>query len=171
MRFLVEQRAMKNFLAVVVFCLPAFGQMASSGLGVDSGSVQVAAIPGGGPGPLGFADLPVNWVDNTACNPPGGTYDTEVVLGTTNNIGPNAAGEAIGQPYALTPAGLLDAANNWRDNADNASQTPHFADKWWRIKIPAGTVLHCCNRHWHPDLRLLGRKDARHFSWRRRVRA
>lgn len=134
---------MKNFLAVVVFCLPAFGQMATSGLGVDSGTVQVAAIPGGGPGPLGFADLPVNWVDNTACNPPGGTYDTEVVLGTTNNIGPNTAGEAIGAPYALTPAGLLDAMNNWRDNADNASQTPHFADKWWRIKIPAGTVLHC----------------------------
>ena len=134
---------MKNFLAVVVFCLPAFGQMATSGLGVDSGSVQVAAIPGGGPGPLGFAALPVNWVDNTACNPPGGTYDTEVVLGTTNNIGPNAAGEAIGQPYALTPAGWLDAANNWRDNADNAIQTPHFADRWWRIKIPAGTVLHC----------------------------
>jgi hypothetical protein len=143
MRFLGEQRAMKNFLAVVVFCLPAFGQMATSGLGVDSGSVQVAAIPGGGPGPLGFAALPVNWVDNTACNPPGGTYDTEVVLGTTNNIGPNAAGEAIGQPYALTPAGWLDAANNWRDNADNAIQTPHFADRWWRIKIPAGTVLHC----------------------------
>jgi hypothetical protein len=146
MGFLVEQRAMKNFLAVVMFCLPAFGQMATSGLGVDSGSVQVAAIPGGGPGPLGFADLPVNWVDNTACNPPGGTYDTEVVLGTTANIGPNVAGEAIGQPYALTPAGWLDAANNWRDNADNASQTPHFSDKWWRIKIPAqstGTVLHC----------------------------
>src|ERR1035437_4697640 len=146
MRFLVEQRAMKNFLAVVVFCLPAFGQMATSGLGVDSGSVQVAAIPGGGPGPLGFAALPVNWVDNTACNPPGGTYDTEVVLGTTANIGPNVAGEAIGLSYALTPAGLLDAMNNWRDNADNASQTPHFSDKWWRIKIPAqstGTVLHC----------------------------
>lgn len=134
---------MKNFLAVVMFCLPAFGQMATSGLGVDSGSVQVAAIPGGGSGPLGFADLPVNWVDNTACNPPGGTYDTEVVLGTTNNIGPNAAGEAIGLSYALTPAGLLDAMNNWRDNADNAGQTPHFSDKWWRIKIPAGTVLHC----------------------------
>ncbi len=134
---------MKNFLAVVVFCLPAFGQMASSGLGVDSGSVQVAAIPDGGPGPLGFSDLPVNWVDNTACNPPGGTYDSEVVLGTTNNIGPNVAGEAVGQPYALTPAGLEDAMNNWRDNADNGSQTPHFADKWWRIKVPAGTVLHC----------------------------
>ncbi len=134
---------MKNFLAVVVFCLPAFGQMASSGVGVDSGSVQVAGIPAGGSGPLGFAALPVNWVDNTACNPPGGTYDTEVVLGTTTNIGPNVAGEAIGQPYALTPAGWLDAANNWRDNADNASQTPHFSDKWWRIKVPAGTVLHC----------------------------
>jgi hypothetical protein len=134
---------MKNFLAVVVFCLPAFGQMVTSGLGVDSGSVQVAAIPGGGPGPLGFAALPLNWVDNTACNPPGGTYDADATLGTTLNIGPNVAGEAIGQPYALTPAGLLDFMNNWRDNADNASQTPHFADRWWRIKIPAGTVLHC----------------------------
>jgi hypothetical protein len=146
MRFLVEQRAMKNFLAVVMFCLPAFGQMASSGRGVDSGSVQVAGIPGGGAGPLGFAALPLNWVDNTACNPPGGTYDVDATLGTTLNIGPNAAGEAVGQPYALTPAGLLDFMNNWRDNADNASQTPHFADRWWRIKIPAqstGTVLHC----------------------------
>ena len=81
-------------------------QVTVSGNVTISGSVQVAAIPGGGPGPLGFADLPVNWVDNTTCNSPGGTYDTEVVLGTTNNIGPNAAGEAIGQPYALTPAGL-----------------------------------------------------------------
>src|ERR1035437_1143790 len=134
MRFLVEQRAMKNFLAVVVFCLPAFGQMATSGPGVDSGSVQVAAIPGGGPGPLGFAALPVNWVDNTACNPPGGTYDTEVLLGYTPNPGPNAAGESIGAAYALTPAGLMDAMNNWRDNG---------IDNWYRIKIPAGTVLHC----------------------------
>src|ERR1035437_2919634 len=143
MRFLGEQRAMKNFLAVVVFCLPAFGQMVTAGLGVDSGSVQVAAIPGGGPGPLGFAALPLNWVDNTACNPPGGTYDADETLGTTLNIGPNVAGEAIGQPHGLTRAGLLDFSHNWRDNADNASQTPHFADRWWRIKIPAGTVLHC----------------------------
>src|ERR1035437_3714947 len=134
MRFLVEQRAMKNFLAVVVFCLPAFGQMATSGLGVSSGSVQVAAIPGGGPGPLGFAALPLNWVDNTASNPPGGTYDTEVLLGYTLNPGPNAAGEAVGAAYALTPGGLMDAMNNWRDNG---------IDNWYRIKIPAGTVLHC----------------------------
>jgi hypothetical protein len=121
-------------------------QVTVSGNVTISGSAQVAAIPGGGPGPLGFADLPVNWVDNTACNPPGGTYDTEVVLGTTNNIGPNVAGSAIGTPYALTPAGVLDVLNNWRDNADNASQTPHFADRWWRLRIPAqstGTVLHC----------------------------
>src|ERR1019366_9717259 len=113
MRFLVEQRAMKNFLAVVVFCLPAFGQMVTSGFGVACGSEQVAAIPGGGPGPLGFAALPVNWVDKTVCNPPGGTYDTEIALGTTANNGPNVAGESLGAAYALTPAGLLDAVGNW----------------------------------------------------------
>ncbi len=134
---------MKNFLAVVVFCLPAFGQMVTSGFGVASGSEQVAAIPGGGPGPLGFAALPVNWVDKTVCNPPGGTYDTEIALGTTANNGPNVAGESLGAAYALTPAGLLDAVGNWRDNGANTYAGSGYADKWWRIKIPAGTVLHC----------------------------
>lgn len=93
-------------------------------------------------GPLGFAALPTNWVDPTVCNPPGGVYDTTVLLGTTNNIGPNVAGGPIGSPYPLTYLGLLDAMNNWRDNADAAGGAAHFADKWWLIKVPAGTVLH-----------------------------
>jgi hypothetical protein len=42
MRFLVEQRAMKKFLAVVVFCLPAFGQAAYSGLTSYSGFATFA---------------------------------------------------------------------------------------------------------------------------------
>lgn len=134
---------MNKFFAVVVFCLPAFGQAAYSGRGLYSGSALYGA-PGGG-APTFYAALPINWVDNTICNPPGGVYDTTVVLGTTNNIGPNNAGGAIGSPYASTYLGLLDAMNNWRDNADNASQTSHFADKWWLIEVPAqstGTVLH-----------------------------
>jgi hypothetical protein len=124
----------------MLLCLPAFGQAAYSGLGLYSGSAMYGAAGGGAP--TFFAALPLYWVDNTICNPPGGVYDTTVILGTTNNIGPNNAGESIGSPYALTLAGLADAANNWRDNADNASQTPHFADKWWLIEVPAGTLLH-----------------------------
>jgi|HubBroStandDraft_1064217.scaffolds.fasta_scaffold00268_10 hypothetical protein len=130
---------MKKFLAVVVFCLPAFGQAAYSGPGLYSGSAMYRTSAGGAP--IFFAALPISWVDNTICNPPGGVYDTTVILGTTSNIGPNDVGEAVGQPYALTYEGLLDAMKNWRDNADNASQTPHFADQWWLIEIPNGTVL------------------------------
>lgn len=117
----------------------AVAQIAFSGTAAFSGESQsgfLSNLP-----QMFFAALPVNWVDNTTCNPPGGVFDTTVILGTTNNIGPNDAGEAVGQPYALTPAGLVDAMDNWRDNADNASQTPHFADKWWLIEVPAGSVL------------------------------
>ncbi len=134
---------MKRLLAFAVICLPAFGQGAFSGPGLYSGSAMYGAPYG--EAPTFYAALPLQWVDNTICNPPGGAYDTTVILGTTNNIGPNDAGEAVGQAYALTPAGLLDAANNWRDNADNSSQTPHFADKWWLIEVPAESteaVLH-----------------------------
>ncbi len=133
---------MKKLFSVVFFCQLAFGQAGYSGSWLSSGSAAYGAAAGA---PAFFAALPLNWVDNTVCNPPDGTYDTTVILGTTNNIGPNVAGSSIGSPYALTPAGLLDAMNNWRDNADNASQTPHFADKWWLIEVPAestGTVLH-----------------------------
>ena len=134
---------MKKFLAVVILCLPAFGQATYSSSGLYSGAALYGA-PGGAP--TFYAALPIYWVDNTICNPPGGVYDTTVILGTTNNIGPNnAGGEGIGSPYPLTPAGLLDAMDNWRDNADNASQTPHFADEWWLIEVPAqstGTLLH-----------------------------
>ena len=131
---------MKKFLAVIAFCLPAFGQATYSSLGLYSGAALDSAQA---EGTLTFyAALPVNWVDDTMCNPPSGVYDTTVLLGTTDNIGPNHAGSAVGQPYALSYLGLLDAMDNWRDNADNSSQTPHFADKWWLIKVPAGTMLH-----------------------------
>jgi hypothetical protein len=43
MRFLVEQRAMKKFLVVVFFCLPACGQAAYSGRGLHSGSTAYGA--------------------------------------------------------------------------------------------------------------------------------
>ncbi len=90
-----------------------------------------------------FTTFPQNWVDNTVCNPPGGTYDAYVTLGLTANIGPNdAGGEGLGNPYPVSYLGLLDAMNNWRDNADNMSQTPHGADVWWHIAVPAGANLH-----------------------------
>ncbi|MGD0792585.1 MAG: hypothetical protein ABR920_12525 [Terriglobales bacterium] len=123
---------MKKFLAVVVFCLPAFGQVAYSG----STLYQGTAVYGTAGAPFGFAELPQKWVDPTICNPPGGVFDTTIILGTTLNGGPNNAGEAIGAAYAVTPLGLRDAMDNWRDNADGLSQTPHFADKWWLIEVP-----------------------------------
>src|SRR5260370_16403165 len=43
MRFLVEQRAMKKFLVVVFFCLPACGQAAYSGRGLYSGRTAYGA--------------------------------------------------------------------------------------------------------------------------------
>jgi len=134
---------MKKFLVVLILSLPAFGQTSDSGPGLYTGSAMYGGMSGGAP--RFFAALPIYWVDNTICNPPGGVYDTTVILGTTINSGPNDAGGAIGSPYALTPAGLEDAMNNWRDNADDASQTPHFADAWWLIEVPAqssGVVLH-----------------------------
>jgi len=131
---------MKKFAMVAVLCLPALGQTTYSGLGVYAGAGMYGAWAG--TAPTYYATLPQNWVDNTICNPPNGLYDTTVILGTTNNIGPSVQGGPIGSPYPLTYLGLRDAMNNWRDNADNASQTPHFADRWWLIEVPAGTNLH-----------------------------
>ncbi|MGP0095540.1 MAG: hypothetical protein ACLPHI_00765 [Terriglobales bacterium] len=142
LNWLVKLRSANGFgIACVMLlqCLPVFGQAVMSGSATISGSSQWGSMANAPQ--MFFAALPLNWVDNTICNPPGGVYDTTVILGTTINTGPNAAGEAIGSPYALTPAGLEDAMGNWRDNADNASQTPHFADAWWLVEVPAGTVL------------------------------
>ena len=55
--------------ALMLFCLPAFGQAAYSGLGLYSGSAVYGASVGA---PAFFAALPLYWVDNTICNPPGG---------------------------------------------------------------------------------------------------
>ncbi len=133
---------MKKLFSVVFFCQLAFGQAAYSGPWLYSGSAAYGASAGGAP--TFYAALPIYWVDNTICNPPGGVYDTTVLIGTSINNGPNiTGGGTVGtSPYALTYQGLLDAMNNWRDNADNGSQTPHFADRWWLIQVPAGTVLH-----------------------------
>src|SRR5271166_2722606 len=60
-RFLVEQ-TMKKLLAIVVFCLPAFGQAAYSGRGLDTGSATYGAPVGGAP--AFYAALPQLWVDN-----------------------------------------------------------------------------------------------------------
>jgi hypothetical protein len=131
--------AFRSVAAFFLLCASFALAQSSSGRGIYSGA---AVFYGAASAQTFFAALPLYWVDNTVCNPPGGTYDVTVILGTTDNIGPNNAGESVGAPYALTYLGLLDAMNNWRDNADDASQTPHFADKWWLIEVPAGTVLH-----------------------------
>ena len=156
---------MKIFFAVVVLCRSSL----RAGL-LGSGSTLAACrLPGfqaEAPARAWFRRSPRELGRQHACNPPGGTYDTEVVLGTTNNIGPNVAGSAIGTPYALTPAGVFDVVNNWRDNADNASQTPHYADQFWRLKIPnqsSGTVLHCTSYDANERLHISSRKD----EWQR----
>lgn len=60
------------------------------------------------------AALPINWVNSHQCDAPGGVYDVDVTLGTQ------------------TIAALLTAVNVWAGGAD----------QWYRIKIPAGWVLH-----------------------------
>src|SRR5271157_3911033 len=133
MRFLREQREMKKFLAVVVFCLPAFGQAAYSG----STLYQGAAVYGTAGAPFGFAELPQNWVNPTICNPPGGLFFYTVVLdgATTTNLGPSHTGD-VGGKYTLSQASLQDALINWRDNSDNAGGGAHFHDDWWLVEIP-----------------------------------
>ncbi|MGC1789767.1 MAG: hypothetical protein WA718_23765 [Terriglobales bacterium] len=53
---------MKKLLAIVVCCLPAFGQAAYSGRGLNSGSATYGAPVGGAP--AFYAALPQLWVDN-----------------------------------------------------------------------------------------------------------
>jgi hypothetical protein len=95
-------------------------------------------------GPLGFAALPTQWVDNSICNPPGNAYDVTIVLDgvTSTNNGPNLTSGGIGSKYPNTVNGLLDAMNNWRDNGANANGGNSYTDAWWLIKIPSGSLLH-----------------------------
>lgn len=115
----------------------------------------LSATPARAQGPLGYASLPTNWVNslsapfggnNPVFYPASGTYDTTVTLGTSTNVGPNChngSSPACGVVYTNDYQGVLDAMENWRDNADNqASASPHFAEKWWFIAVPAGSVLH-----------------------------
>jgi hypothetical protein len=111
--------------------------------GVDSNLVEFIVL---------YASLPANWVDNTTCNPPGGTYDYTVILDgvSTQNKGPNCHNgtppACTGTFYTADVLGMEDAFDNWRDNADNqSSASPHFADRWWLVKAPAqstGTTFH-----------------------------
>jgi hypothetical protein len=95
-----------------------------------------------------FAAFPQAWVDNTICNPPGGTYDATITLDGASSVnkGPNCHNGTYGNCTASTLyytediAGLLDAVDNWRDNADQGSQTAHFSDAWWLIQAPNETV-------------------------------
>src|ERR1700681_1208166 len=68
-RFLVEQRAMKKFLTVVFFCLPAFGQAAYSGLGLYSGP---AAFGSSGGAPLTYSARTDNCVTGAEAGCVGG---------------------------------------------------------------------------------------------------
>src|SRR5208337_1506156 len=121
---LMKIRRLLIFALCSVLSLCSLAQQVTvSGNTVVAGNSRFSGGGGGGGGPLGFAALPTNWVSNLVCTP-----TVTATLGTTNNIGPNVTGSAVGQPYALSILGLRDAVNNWRDNADNTSQTPHFAD-------------------------------------------
>jgi hypothetical protein len=132
--------------AIMLLCHPACGQATGSGPGLYSGPATFGGSTG--EAPKFYAALPLNYVDNTICNPPSGTYDTTVILGTSTNVGPNCHNgtpPACNVTYTDDIPGFVDAADNWRDNADNqASATAHFADKWWLIEVPnetTGTVF------------------------------
>ncbi|MGB0116204.1 MAG: hypothetical protein WBP73_05305 [Terriglobales bacterium] len=109
---------MKKLLAVVIFCLPAFGQAIYSGPGSYSGAGQWNLISGGGG--IG-AGLPINWVDSgDICST--SSYDNTVYVDGGSGTG----------HYAETPAGLVGALQAW-------ASAP---DQWWHIIVPAGALLH-----------------------------
>ena len=120
----------------------ALGQATLSGSLASSGNSQLGV--GTGAAQMFFAALPLNYVDNTTCNPLGQVYDTTIILGTSVNNGPNVASVAVGGVYPATYLGLLDAMNNWRDNGANVLGSSGYSDHWWLIQVPAqstGTVL------------------------------
>lgn len=120
----------------------AAGQATLSGSLASSGNSQLGF--GAGSAQMFFAALPLNYVDNTICNPLGQVYDTTIILGTSLNNGPNVASVALEGIYPATYLGLLDAMNNWRDNGANVLGSSGYSDHWWLIQVPAqstGTVL------------------------------
>lgn len=119
--------------------------------GGTPGSQQTVNLTGNGTstGAVTYASLPLNWVNNTICNPPTGSYDQTIILdgATSTNNGPNLASGVLGSKYPANLAGLKDAINNWRDNGANASCATRSAcatpvDAWWLVKVPAGTLIH-----------------------------
>src|SRR5580704_12001891 len=114
MRFLVEQRAMKRFLAVLIFCLPAFGQAVYPGAGSYYGSAVyslgkscaapnycayngVDLIPAGNPPLLSNSDGTNN----------GATVYDATYLGHTNFNGSTFSNSAL-----LSPVTRLTDANS-----------------------------------------------------------
>ncbi len=111
---------MKKFLAVVVFCLPAFGQASYSGLGLYSGPAAYGAAAGG---EQFYAALPQIWVDNN-----------ELTCGLTSSCYPGSPGLSLTAPaYELElgagsgggglwisgpPAGCTFALANYTANGD-----------------------------------------------------
>lgn len=67
-----------------------------------------------------FAQLPLSWVDNHQCDPPGGIYNV------TRSV------KASGGFYPGTFAGLLSAYTDWKN----------AADEWWLIQVDAGLNIH-----------------------------
>lgn len=119
---------------------------ATDGAGnIGSSTLVNVTVSNLGPAPT-FSTLPQIWAKNGASLIPGGSYDTDITLGTTVNNGPNnLGGVTLGSAaYPKTLAGLKDAAANWRDNANNTfpAPAPYFADKAWRIQVPAGLIIH-----------------------------
>src|ERR1035437_340864 len=82
MRFHVEQKAMKKLLAVVIFCLPAFGQAAYSGRGLYSGSATYVASSSSGCAAPNFCAY--NGVDLIP-TPPAPSFSASGTNGLQNN--------------------------------------------------------------------------------------
>src|SRR5271157_5836955 len=111
MRFLGEQRAMKKFLAVVLLCLPAFGQGTYSGRGVDSGPAAYGAA--------------------SACGPPNYSCfnSTTSVVNLTNPIpswGPNTCNST--SMLALETCGNLTGAGYSNTPSDFGNQMVRITD-------------------------------------------
>src|SRR5664279_4042316 len=105
MRFLVEHRAMKKLLAVIFFCLPAFGQAAYSGPGLHSGPAGYVASSGGSCAAPNFCAytgtdlIPWGTIPNFggATNNNATAYDTSY-LGHTNFDGSTFGNSALLSP-------------------------------------------------------------------------
>ena len=146
-RFLVEQTAMKKLLAVVVFCLPAFGQTAYSGRGLYSGSAVYGLSSGA---PAFYATLPQLWVDNNELTCPitslcytgspglsltAPTY--ELVLGSSSwSSGPPPSYCTFSLPYAATASGEQSAITDIE--ACRTSGITHGTAIGIILDVPAG---------------------------------